>query len=191
VALLFQLSLRRGIVQLLAQAILIAETVAAGDLGQELSTELQGDFGRLLSALGTMEDTLTELVGRIKQSADAIGVSAGEIDSGSGDLSRRTEEQVGVASMEQLIATVCQNAERALGQRPAGGDLSCFGRAERGHRPRQPGRCPHGWCHAAQRRPGAAGRGRVHALGKGSRALDDRGSGDQWLFSSSLSRETR
>ena len=112
------LSLRSGIVRPLAQAILIAETVAAGDLSQEFSTELQGDFGRLLSALGTMEDTLTELVGRIKQSADAIGVSAGEIDAGNGDLSRRTEEQVGAltqtaASMEELTATVRQNAERA------------------------------------------------------------------------------
>ena len=112
------LSLRSGIVRPLAQAILIAETVAAGDLSQEFSSDLQGDFGRLLSALGTMEDTLTELVGRIKQSADAIGVSAGEIDAGNGDLSRRTEEQVSAltqtaASMEQLTVTVRQNAERA------------------------------------------------------------------------------
>ncbi len=111
-------SLRRGIVQPLAQAILIAETVAAGDLSQEFRSALRGDFGRLLGALGTMEDTLTELVGRIKDSADAIGVSAGEIDAGNGDLARRTDEQVGAltqtaASMEQLTATVRQNADRA------------------------------------------------------------------------------
>lgn len=56
-------SLRRGIVQPLGQAILIAETVASGDLSQEFSSDLDGDFGRLLTALGTMEDTLTELVG--------------------------------------------------------------------------------------------------------------------------------
>jgi len=93
-ALVAWFSLRRGIVQPLGQAILIAETVAAGDLSQEFSTELQGDFGRLLGALGTMEDTLTELVGRIKQSTDSIGLSAGEIDAGNTDLSRRTEAQV-------------------------------------------------------------------------------------------------
>ena len=118
VAVLAWLLLRSGIVQPLGQAILIAETVAAGDLSQEFHSELRGDFGRLLGALGTMEDTLTELVGRIKQSADAIGVSAGEIDSGNVDLSRRTEEQVSAltqtaASMEQLTATVRQNADRA------------------------------------------------------------------------------
>ncbi|MET1116826.1 MAG: methyl-accepting chemotaxis protein [Comamonas sp.] len=111
-------SLRRGIVRPLQQAILIAETVAAGDLSQEFSSELQGDFGRLLGALGTMEDTLTELVGRIQQSSNSISVSAAEIDAGNVDLSRRTDDQVAAltqtaASMEQLTATVRQNADRA------------------------------------------------------------------------------
>ena len=117
-ALLCLLSLRQGIVQPLSQATLIAETVAAGDLSQEFSSDLQGDFGRLLGALGTMEDTLTELVGRIKESADAIGISAQEIDVGNGDLSQRIQQQVSAltqtaASMDQLTATVHQNAERA------------------------------------------------------------------------------
>ncbi len=110
--------LRRGIVAPLDQAILIAETVAAGDLSQEFSSDLKGDFGRLLGALGTMEDTLTELVSRIQQSTHAIGASAGEINAGNGDLERRTGEQVAslaetAASMEELTATVRQNAERA------------------------------------------------------------------------------
>ena len=112
------ISLRQGIVRPLQQAILIAETVAAGDLSQEFSSDLQGDFGRLLGALGTMEDTLTELVGRIQQSSDSICVSASEIDAGNVDLSRRTDDQVAAltqtaASMEQLTATVRQNADRA------------------------------------------------------------------------------
>ena len=111
-------TLRGGIVQPLNQAILIAETVASGDLSQEFSSELEGDFGRLLNALGTMEDTLTDLVSRIKQDADAISASAGQIDHGNLDLSRRAEDQVSsltetAASMEELTATVRQNAERA------------------------------------------------------------------------------
>lgn len=110
--------LRRGIVLPLNQAILIAETVASGDLSQEFSSDLHGDFGRLLDALGTMEDTLTDLVSRIKQDADAISASAVHIDHGNVDLSRRAEDQVSsltetAASMEQLTATVRQNAERA------------------------------------------------------------------------------
>ncbi len=110
--------LRGSIVSPLNQAILIAETVASGDLSQEFSTELKGDFGRLLGALGTMEDTLTDLVSRIKDDADAISTSADHIDHGNTDLSRRAEDQVAsltetAASMEQLTATVRQNAERA------------------------------------------------------------------------------
>ncbi|CAM3622460.1 methyl-accepting chemotaxis protein [Paracidovorax anthurii] len=127
--------LRRGIVAPLDQAILIAETVAAGDLSQEFSSDLQGDFGRLLNALGTMEDTLTELVARIQQSTDAIGTSAGEIDAGNGDLARRTGEQVSslaesAASMEQLTATVRQNADRA--RSASGLAVTASGTAERG-----------------------------------------------------------
>ncbi len=64
--------LGRGIAQPLNEAIYIAETVAAGDLSQEFATERGGDFGRLLGALGDMEDTLTDLVSRIKASTDSI-----------------------------------------------------------------------------------------------------------------------
>ena len=111
-------SLRRRIVAPLQEAILIAETVAAGDLSKEFTSNAEGEFGRLLTALSTMEDTLTELVGRIKQSTDSLAVSAYEIDAGNTNLSSRTEQQVSAltetaASMEQLTITVRQNAERA------------------------------------------------------------------------------
>ena len=112
------ISLRRRIVAPLQEAILIAETVASGDLSKEFSSNAEGEFGRLLTALSTMEDTLTELVGRIKQSTDSLAVSAYEIDAGNSNLSSRTEQQVSAltetaASMEQLTVTVRQNAERA------------------------------------------------------------------------------
>jgi len=127
--------LRQGIVSPLAQAIVIAETVAAGDLSKEFSSDLQGDFGRLLGALGTMEDTLTELVSRIKQSTDAITLCAGDIDAGNSDLSRRTQEQVSsltetAASMEQLTSTVRQNADRA--RSASGLAVAASATAERG-----------------------------------------------------------
>ncbi|GKS83372.1 methyl-accepting chemotaxis protein [Acidovorax sp. SUPP1855] len=129
------LLLRQGIVSPLAQAIVIAETVAAGDLSKEFSSDLQGDFGRLLGALGTMEDTLTELVSRIKQSTDAITLCAGDIDSGNSDLSRRTQEQVSsltetAASMAQLTSTVRQNADRA--RSASGLAVAASATAERG-----------------------------------------------------------
>ena len=114
----FAVGLVRSIVVPLDEAIYIAETVAAGDLSQDFVTERGGEFGRLLAALGTMEDTLTDVVGRIKESTDTITVASKDIASGNSNLSQRTEEQANsleqtASSMEQLTATVKQTADRA------------------------------------------------------------------------------
>jgi methyl-accepting chemotaxis protein len=127
--------LMRSIVQPLDEAIYIAETVAAGDLSQEFETERGGEFGRLLGALGDMEDTLTDLVSRIKASTDSITVASKEIAAGNADLSRRTEEQaasleVTVSSMEELTSTVKLNAEHA--RSASGLAASASGIAEQG-----------------------------------------------------------
>jgi len=125
----------RSIVVPLDEAILIAETVAAGDLSQDFVTERGGEFGRLLAALGNMEDTLTEVVGRIKESTDSITVASRDIADGNANLSQRTEEQAGAleqtaSSMEQLTATVKQTAERA--RSASGLAINASGIAERG-----------------------------------------------------------
>jgi methyl-accepting chemotaxis protein len=110
--------LTRSVADPLAEALLIAETVASGDLSQDFETERGGDFGRLLSSMGEMEDTLTDLVTRIKESTDSITVASKQIAAGNSDLSQRTEQQASsleetAASMEELTATVKQNADRA------------------------------------------------------------------------------
>ncbi len=107
-----------SISQPLSEAILIAETVASGDLSQEFSTERGGDFGHLLGVMGNMEDMLTDLVTRIKDSTDAIAVASKQIDGGNADLARRTGEQAAslertASSMEELTASVKHTAERA------------------------------------------------------------------------------
>jgi methyl-accepting chemotaxis protein len=111
-------SLTRSVAEPLREALYIAETVASGDLSQEFGTERGGDFGRLLGALGDMEDTLTDLITRIKASTDSIAVASRQIDSGNHDLSQRTEQQAAslqqtAASMGALTSTVQQTADRA------------------------------------------------------------------------------
>ncbi|MEH3087426.1 MAG: methyl-accepting chemotaxis protein [Xylophilus ampelinus] len=111
-------AMARSIGAPLDEAILIAETVASGDLSQEFATERGGDFGRLLGALGTMEDTLTDLVSGIRKSTDAIVVASRQIDAGNADLSQRTEEQAAsleqaASSIGQLTAAIRGNADRA------------------------------------------------------------------------------
>jgi len=111
-------ALTRAIVGPLEYAIHIAETVASGDLSKEFKTTRGGDFGRLLGALGHMEDTLTDLITRIKASTDGIAEASHQIDSGNADLSQRTERQASsldstAGRMDALTTTVRESAERA------------------------------------------------------------------------------
>jgi methyl-accepting chemotaxis protein len=110
--------LTRSVVEPLGEALVIAETVASGDLSQDFETERGGEFGRLLEVLGNMEDTLTDLVGRIKTSSDLIAEASQDIAAGNQDLSQRTQAQATslvqtTARMAELTTTVRQNAERA------------------------------------------------------------------------------
>ncbi|UUX95672.1 methyl-accepting chemotaxis protein [Aquabacterium sp. J223] len=112
-------SLQRAIGRPLQQALLIAQTVASGDLSQEFDDGgRQDEFGRLLGVMGEMEDMLTDVVSRIRDATDGIATVAAQIDSGNGNLSQRTLEQTGAlqrtaAGMRSLTETVNQNARRA------------------------------------------------------------------------------
>ncbi|OGP00014.1 MAG: chemotaxis protein [Curvibacter sp. GWA2_64_110] len=108
----------RSIAAPLDDALLIAETVAAGDLSQDFESNHGGDFGRLLEAMGTMEDTLTDLVTRIKESTEPLTAASRDIAAANADLSQRTAAQADslketAASMGELTTTVRQNAQRA------------------------------------------------------------------------------
>jgi methyl-accepting chemotaxis protein len=110
--------LGRTMAESLDEAIVIAETVASGDLSQEFDSQRGGDFGHLLTVLGGMEDMLTDLVTRIKHSTDSIGAVSQEIAQANADLSQRTANQASsleatVSSMEELTSTVKLNAEHA------------------------------------------------------------------------------
>ncbi|MBC7205429.1 MAG: cache domain-containing protein [Methyloversatilis sp.] len=91
--------------------------VSGGDLTRRIDRNYSGLFGQLKDDTNTTVDRLREVVGRIKESTDAINTAAREIAAGN-DLSSRTEEQASsleetASSMEELNATVKQNAESA------------------------------------------------------------------------------
>nr|WP_186329608.1 methyl-accepting chemotaxis protein [Variovorax boronicumulans] len=108
----------RSVVRPLDQAVGLIHGVARGELGRDIGATGQDEFGRLLQALRTMQDSLAGLVTSVRQSAEQVAVASGEIAQGNQDLSARTESQASAlqqtaASMEQLGATVRQNAESA------------------------------------------------------------------------------
>ena len=119
----------------LVDAIHIAETVAAGDLSHDFENTRGGECGRLLDAMGTMEDTLTDLVTRIKDSTQPLTASSGDIAHASANLLQHTEMQTHAldstaASMEELTSTVRENAQRA--QSASTLAVSASGIAQRG-----------------------------------------------------------
>jgi methyl-accepting chemotaxis protein len=95
----------------------IVESIAAGDLSQEVSTKT-GDATSMLFAMRGMRDSLVRIVAGVRSNADGVSTASNEIAQGNHALSGRTEQQASAleqtaASMEQLSSTVGQNADNA------------------------------------------------------------------------------
>ena len=95
----------------------IAGRIAEGDLAMAIKTRAN-DSTSLLFAMKTMRDSLSRVVGEVRQGTDTIATASSEIAAGNMDLSSRTEQQASsleetAASMEELTSTVKQNADNA------------------------------------------------------------------------------
>ena len=108
----------RSITVPMQQAVKVAQTVAAGDLGSQIEVNSRDETGMLLSALKDMNSSLRSIVGKVRAGTDTIASASTQIANGNLDLSSRTEQQASsleetAASMEELTSTVKQNAENA------------------------------------------------------------------------------
>ncbi|MFG6176466.1 methyl-accepting chemotaxis protein [Halomonas sp. THAF12] len=127
--------LRRLLVLPLRQAVTNLERIAEADLSNEIKVLGRNEIGQLFAAMRDMQDSLSGIVGDVRQGSGAIHGRAREISTGNADLSSRTEQQAAsleetASSMEQLTATVRQNADNA---RQANGlAQEATGTAERG-----------------------------------------------------------
>jgi methyl-accepting chemotaxis protein len=111
-------ALSRSITRPLAQAVTLAQTVAAGDLSRRIEATGASETQQLLAALQRMSEALGDIVGRVRSSSDSIAIGSAQIAAGNADLSQRTEAQASqlqrtAATMEELQATVRHNAEMA------------------------------------------------------------------------------
>ncbi|WP_109370459.1 MULTISPECIES: methyl-accepting chemotaxis protein [unclassified Massilia] len=100
-----------------AYAVEVAQRIAAGDLGVEVSVR-KGDEASLMAAMKAMRGALAGIVTEVRSGTDLIATASSQIASGNLDLSSRTEEQASsleetAASMEELTSTVKQSAENA------------------------------------------------------------------------------
>ncbi|WBS05547.1 methyl-accepting chemotaxis protein [Pseudoduganella sp. SL102] len=108
----------RSITRPVAQALDVANTVAAGDLTSRIDAATRDEMGELLRALRRMNESLATTVTTVRRGTDIIATAAAEVATGSQDLSARTEQQASsleetASSMEQLASTVKQNADNA------------------------------------------------------------------------------
>ncbi|KQW50824.1 MULTISPECIES: methyl-accepting chemotaxis protein [unclassified Roseateles] len=114
--------LKRSITLPIADALRIAETVAAGDLTSRFTVNSRDETGQLLTALGSMNESLVRIVHQVRLSSDSIATGSHQIASGGVDLSQRTEEQASslqetASAMEEVTTTVQRSAESARNAR--------------------------------------------------------------------------
>ena len=95
----------------------VVDAVAAGDLGTPIALQ-HGDTRSIMAAMKTMSDNLARTVQAVRLNADNVATASQQIAAGNADLSGRTEQQASAlqqtaASMDELGATVRNNADNA------------------------------------------------------------------------------
>ncbi|MBL0727691.1 HAMP domain-containing protein [Piscinibacter sp. HJYY11] len=109
----------RSICKPLDEAEALAKAIAQGDLAERhVDTHGKDEAARLLQALVGMQQSLRDIIRKVRNSSDSIRTASSEIASGNSDLSSRTEQaasnlQQTASSMEQLTGTVRQSADSA------------------------------------------------------------------------------
>jgi len=102
----------------LAQMVLLANRLAAGDLTQTIRITRKDVVGDLQKALSQLNVNLLSIVRDAREESDKMQISSREIAQGNHDLSARTETQAGnlqqtAASMEEITGTVKHTADSA------------------------------------------------------------------------------
>ena len=103
--------------------------IARAELDQRVRGDYQGAFGRLKDDTNAVADRLADIVGRLRETSTTLKTATGEILSGANDLSERTTRQAATieetsAAMEQLSATVVDNAGKAESASKLAGGVS-------------------------------------------------------------------
>lgn len=96
----------------------VAETISTGDLTAQMHIDRHDEIGHLMTSINRITEGLTHVVGTVRSDAYSLASASAQIAQANQDLSARTESQASAltetaASMEELEATVRQNADNA------------------------------------------------------------------------------
>ncbi|TQQ92980.1 HAMP domain-containing protein [Cronobacter sakazakii] len=111
-------AISRQIIRPLKLNLALVERIAAGDLTAQIESDRHDEFGKLTGAMARVNERLRSMTGELRASVGRLTHTAQEIASGNHALAARTEQQTTAvvqtaASMEQLTATVKNNADNA------------------------------------------------------------------------------
>ncbi|MFL6659342.1 MAG: methyl-accepting chemotaxis protein [Massilia sp.] len=114
----FAWMMTRAVTEPLNNAVMVAQSVAKGNLVNEFDVGSSNEVGQMLRALKEMNDALRAIVGDVRGSIETISAATRDIASGNADVSSRLETQASnleetASSMEELTSTVRQNADHA------------------------------------------------------------------------------
>ena len=116
--LLLSMTVARIIARLLNNAVHVTDRIAEGDLTVNIEVSTQDEAGRLLSAMQRMSRNLSEVIGEVREGANALASAATQVSSSSQSLAQGTSEQASsveetTSSLEQMTASITQNREHS------------------------------------------------------------------------------
>ena len=137
-SLLIAWRMTRSITVPLRETLSSAQRIADGDLTAEITSSRSDELGELMTAMGAMNQSLRNIISRVRDGVNNVARASSEIAAGNTDLSSRTEQQSAAvvetaASMEELTSTVKLNAENAPLRQPAGHGCVTQCQPRRGH----------------------------------------------------------
>ncbi len=108
----------RSILQPLSEVKESAERIAGQDLSERIHVTGRSETSDLMRGVQAMQESLREVVGKVRSATDNIANASAEVAMGGNDLSHRTEQAASnleetASAMEQLTASVKHNAESA------------------------------------------------------------------------------
>jgi aerotaxis receptor len=114
----FWFALHQSVLAPLAQVLKSTQTMAGGDLTEDIVTERTDDMGQVLRSLRQLRVNLHSIVGDVRGNFGQVRNATRDIAAGNMDLSARTEAQASAleqtaSSMEQLASGVLQNSGNA------------------------------------------------------------------------------
>lgn len=109
----------RSITRPLGEANQATQEFARGNLATPLVAQGKDEIASVVASMESMRQSLSTLVAGVRQGSESVSNASAEIAQGNHNLSMRTEQQASAlqqtaASMEELGATVKQNADNAM-----------------------------------------------------------------------------